>query len=527
MTDPIKPQTARRIQTVLAHLGARSNNSHHRKNQHDDDIDARNLRKDADVSVDASSSHKGHRHSQCGTCVHKHDCSSSSTTDIEDLDATCTMHTRTNSLDTGDNNLDYLFDLKRFDNVCKPLLEASTLPPECYNSPAWFHREMSNVFFNAWTLVGRVDEITEPGEYLATDTEWGGPVAACRGEDGKVHAFANVCCHRGAKVLQGSSGRGSEVGLVCPYHAWTYGYDGALKFAPGMKKSKGFKSTDVRLTPLPVSIFHGFVFVSVQLENTPSLESLMGDLPEHLPEWFSENGSAQDMVCAGRREYDVNCNWKFLMENTCETYHTSIVHADSLGPMRAKPIGVHQGDWDAVVVPSRRSIVPLPSDAISDPLPSFANRTAFVNMFPSLQINVTWDCLWWMRLHPTSPTSTHIQMGFCFPKSTVSLPSFPKSFEIYKRRWHIAVTEDNAISLNQARGVRSVFRVPGRFCQLEFGTHNFNNWLLSKMLVQGEKTWDPGSRSYVVQDDEDMYSNDDVQMTSLAKRLAMSDKKKQ
>ena len=30
--------------------------------------------------------------------------------------------------------------------------------------------------------------------------------------------------------------------------------------------------------------------------------------------------------------------------------------------------------------------------------------------------------------------------------------------------------------------VRSPNHKPGRYCQLEFGTHNFQNWLLHKML---------------------------------------------
>jgi hypothetical protein len=46
----------------------------------------------------------------------------------------------------------------------------------------------------------------------------------------------------------------------------------------------------------------------------------------------------------------------------------------------------------------------------------------------------------------------------------------------------MAVSEDNGISMNQERGVRSMFRKPGRYCQLEFGTHNFNNWLVSHMI---------------------------------------------
>lgn len=57
--------------------------------------------------------------------------------------------------------------------------------------------------FSFWKMnnsLGRADEIEDPGQYLAIDTEWGGPVAVCRGEDHKLYAFANVCCHRGAKV---------------------------------------------------------------------------------------------------------------------------------------------------------------------------------------------------------------------------------------------------------------------------------------------------------------------------------------
>ena len=50
------------------------------------------------------------------------------------------------------------------------------------------------------------------------------------------------------------------------------------------------------------------------------------------------------------------------MENTCETYHTSVVHRDSLGPMKAAPMAEHEGEWDAVRVPTERSVVPLPED---------------------------------------------------------------------------------------------------------------------------------------------------------------------
>jgi len=404
----------------------------------------------------------------------------------------------------------------------RPLAKAETLPSECYNSHQWFDREMARIFMPSWTLVGRGDEIEEPGSYIALDTEWGGPVVVCRGNDGQLHAFANVCCHRGAKVVPDGKGQGSHLGLVCPYHAWTYDFDGTLKWAPGMQHTDEFNENDVRLAPIRCETFHGFVFISVSPDAKPLAECL-GDLPQKLPDWFGEEGACREMVVAGRRDYTVECNWKFLMENTCETYHTSVVHRDSLGSMKSSPMTDHAGDWDAVQVPTDRSVVPLPSDfthtddgsgsAVQlQPLPAFTNKTAFVNLFPSLQINVTWDCVWWMRILPTGPTTTKVSMGFCFPKATTELVHFSRTLERYMHRWHTAVSEDNAISLNQQRGVRSIFRVPGRMGQLEFGNHNFNNWLLSNML-DGVASWDPGKRIHVYGD----WTNADPDMMRLAK----------
>eukprot|EP00040_Diaphanoeca_grandis_P010871 m.55701 g.55701 ORF g.55701 m.55701 type:complete len:447 (+) comp22119_c0_seq4:113-1453(+) len=381
-------------------------------------------------------------------------------------------------------------------DTTKPLLAASTLRSECYYSEEWFNRELNQVFATSWTLIGREDEIPSAGEYLAIDTVWGGPVAVTRQHDGTLRAFQNVCAHRGAKVLQGTSGTCPKIGMVCPYHAWTYEYSGDLKWAPGMRNIKGFDESHIRLKPVRFETIHGFIFVCTADETEP-LSKVLGDLPEKMAPWFGAEGKMRDMVCVGRETYEVDCNWKFLMENTSETYHTAIVHKDSLGPMDARPFPPHHGVWDGVEVPSSRSIVPLPEDfADEHPLPTFTNRTAFINLFPALQINVTWDCAWWMWLEPLSPTRTRITQGFCFPKTSTMLPQFPGVLEKYRRRWHIAVTEDNEISLNQQRGVR--FRQAGRFSPLEFAVHNFNNFLLSRILDDfGQAKWNPGQRVHV------------------------------
>ena len=177
------------------------------------------------------------------------------------------------------------------------------------------------------------------------------------------------------------------------------------------------------------------------------------------------------------------------MQNTSETYHTSYVHKDSLGPMHSEPIASFLGtepvgDWDAVRVPGDRSIVPLPGEAAPFPeIPSTsATSTLFISLFPTLQLNVTRDCAWWMRVLPTSPTTTKVTQGFLFPKATTEMPNFQELLKPYLYRWDLAVQEDNDISVNQQAASQSPHHRPGPYHPLEFAVHRFDNMVLDAVL---------------------------------------------
>lgn len=150
--------------------------------------------------------------------------------------------------------------------------------------------------------------------------------------------------------------------------------------------------------------------------------------------------------------------------------------ADAVG---TEPIG----DWDAVHVPGDRSVVPLPGEAA--PFPEVASETFFTNMFPSLQLNVTHDCAWWMRMLPLAVDRTLVTQGFLFPKSTVegmAPAEFEEHLKPYRYRWDLAVREDNEISENQQRGVSSTLYTPGPYNALEFGTHKFDKYVVGRVL---------------------------------------------
>ena len=189
--------------------------------------------------------------------------------------------------------------------------------------------------------------------------------------------------------------------------------------------------------------YRGFLFLTSS-DKTPPLEETLGNVHMALADWPLE-----DFVCVGRREYLVDCNWKFIMQNTSETYHTSFVHKDSLGPMPSEPIakflgGAPIGHWDAVHVPGERSIVPMPGEEAPFPELSTAASTYFVSLFPTLQLNVTRDCAWWMRVMPSGVSTTIVTLGFLFPRSTMMLPDFQQLLQPYIYRWDLAVREDNA-----------------------------------------------------------------------------------
>jgi hypothetical protein len=103
-------------------------------------------------------------------------------------------------------------------------------------------------------------------------------------------------------------------------------------------------------------------------------------------------------------------------------------------------------------------------------------------MFPSVQINVTQDCLWWMRILPLGVTQSRVTQGFVFPKSTTEMKDFKSLLEPYLYRWDLAVVEDNDISVNQQQGATSIGYEPGPYHHLEFGVHDFHNICLDHMV---------------------------------------------
>ena len=117
-----------------------------------------------------------------------------------------------------------------FDTVAVPNdWDRRGLPAWAYHSQAMFDLERDQVFLKHWQVVGHLNDLPAPGDWLAFDM-LGERAVVMRGHDGEVRAFHNLCRHRGARVVDGVQGhcRGA---MVCPFHGWVYNLDGTLRGA--------------------------------------------------------------------------------------------------------------------------------------------------------------------------------------------------------------------------------------------------------------------------------------------------------
>jgi phenylpropionate dioxygenase-like ring-hydroxylating dioxygenase large terminal subunit len=193
----------------------------------------------------------------------------------------------------------------------------TTLPWTWYADPEILRREGERIFARTWQYVGHTDEVAAEGSFFAS-LAGQIPVVVTRARDGVLRAFVNVCRHRGHVVASGS---GQRETLQCPYHAWTYGLDGALRAAPRSDREPGFDFDDLGLREIGVDTWGPLVFVNPDLD-APPLADALGDVPARLAEILD----IDSLEFRFRSEFEVDSNWKIACENFLECYHCPVAH---------------------------------------------------------------------------------------------------------------------------------------------------------------------------------------------------------
>lgn len=199
-----------------------------------------------------------------------------------------------------------------------PLAEASTIPSTWYTDERLYQLEMQSVFARSWQMVCRVDQVSQPGQYVASEIA-GEPILVVCGEDDRLRGFFNVCRHHAAEIMTEPEGRVKQ--LRCPYHAWTYSLSGELKGTPDFAGVCDFNRSDNDLVSIDICVWEQWVFVRV--EGNGTLANFLGaDLIDQ----------TRPLGLAGlhwmeRRHYSFDCNWKVFVDNYLDGgYHVPHLH---------------------------------------------------------------------------------------------------------------------------------------------------------------------------------------------------------
>ncbi|MFC7263311.1 aromatic ring-hydroxylating oxygenase subunit alpha [Streptomyces lutosisoli] len=204
--------------------------------------------------------------------------------------------------------------------------DSRLLPARLYHDPDVLAAEQEAVFERTWQVIGHISDLPEPGSFIA-EKVGRYEVMVVRDDQGDLAGFRNACRHRGA-VLGSGRGAFETKGIRCPYHGWTYRYDGSFLAAPEARTFDCLDRSGLGLPKIRVDTLLGLVFVNLDLDATPLAEHLAGleELAGRYLEGPLEQFGPGLGVHAWDPKWDQGSNWKVLIDNYLEGYHVPAAH---------------------------------------------------------------------------------------------------------------------------------------------------------------------------------------------------------
>jgi stachydrine N-demethylase len=375
-----------------------------------------------------------------------------------------------------------------------------SLPRALYVDPGVFQIDMERIWYKEWLFSVPACEIPKRGNYVVHNV---GDYSALivRGEDGSIRAFHNSCRHRGSVLCR--TAKGSRPKIVCPYHQWTYGLDGALVWARDM--GPDFDSKQHGLKPIHCREVAGLVYICLA-ETPPPFNGFAAEAARYLAPHNLVNSKV-----AFESTVIEKGNWKLVWENNRECYHCASNHpglcrtfpedarligngADGL----ASELGVHVARCEAVGAPSAYEIasdgvwrfVRMPllgaaesytmdgKAAVAKPNSSlpFKDGGALLKfLYPGTWNHFLADHAIVFRVTPINPTETEVTTKWLVHKDAVEGRDY--DLKHLTEVWVGTNAEDKQVVEDNQRGILTKGYEPGPYSlDHEAGVVQFCDW---------------------------------------------------
>ncbi len=203
--------------------------------------------------------------------------------------------------------------------------ERGLIDRRVFGDEALYQMELERIFARCWLVLAHESEIPKPNDFVTTYMGED-PVLVTRDGNGELHAFLNVCRHRGSRVCLVDSGNAPS--FMCNYHAWAYSSDRRLEGVPRLhdKYYDELDTSEWGLFPVAqLETFHGLIFATFDAE-APPLTEYLGDFAWYLDSWLDRTEGGVEVI-SGIRRWVLDCNWKVAAENFVgDGYHGQPTH---------------------------------------------------------------------------------------------------------------------------------------------------------------------------------------------------------
>lgn len=354
-------------------------------------------------------------------------------------------------------------------NSLAPLDHASTIPATWYIDKDVYELELKTVFSTSWQLVGRVDQLRKPGQYITAEIA-GEPIVVVRGNDNVLRAFFNVCRHHAAAVMTSPEGLATQ--LRCPYHGWTYSLAGELKGTPDFGGVCDFERQQNGLVPVEIAEWENWIFVQIKKNGCTLTDFLTNELVDAIQRLDLSN-----LHWFERRHYNFDCNWKVFVDNYLDGgYHVPYLHKGLDSVLDYNNYMIENGknhclQWSPIVSEGAEA----QTGAVRK-----GDRALYYWIYPNFMINWYDGVMDTNLVLPRGVDQTEVMFDFYFP-DVVSETARATNFASIAVGQRIQ-DEDVAICKSVQRGLHSRAYSAGRLSvRREAGEHLFHRLLFADL----------------------------------------------